>query len=52
MLYLMTVSEQHLSVYEVLIHKLEKFIETLDILITGHLPITLISPTQLSHILN
>ena len=27
--YLVTISEQHLSIYEVLVHKLEQFIETL-----------------------
>ena len=44
MLYMMTISEQHLSIYEVFFfHKLEQFIETLDILNTGHLPITMIS---------
>ena len=52
MLYLMTISEQHLSIYEVLVHKLEQFIEALDTLHTGHLPINLISPTQLKHMLN
>ena len=46
-LYLMTISEQHLSTYEVLVHKLEQFIDALDILSTGHLAIPLISPTQL-----
>ena len=50
MLYLMTISVQHLSNYAVLAHKLEKFIEALGILSTGHLLITLISPTQLEHI--
>ena len=52
MLYLMKISEKHLSIYEVLVHTLEQFIEALDILSTGHLPITLISPTQLENILN
>ena len=39
----------YLSIYEVLIHKLEQFIQALDILSTVHLPITLASPTQLAH---
>ena len=43
----MTIGEQHLSIYEVLIHKLEQFMEALDILSTGHLSINLISHTQL-----
>ena len=47
MIYLMTMDEQHLSIYEVLIHTLEQFRATLYILNTGHLPITLISPTWL-----
>ena len=40
MLYLLTVCEQHLCSYKVFISKLEHFIEALDILSTGHLPIT------------
>ena len=40
MLYLMTVSEQHLCIYEVLVPKLEQFTEAFNILGTGHLPIT------------
>ena len=51
-LYLMTISEQQLSIYDVLIPKLEQFIEPLDIFSTGHLPITLISPTQLTNMLD
>ena len=50
MLHLMAVIEKHFSIYEILIHKLEQFIEELDILSAGHLPITLISPTQLTHV--
>ena len=52
MLYIMTISEQHLSIYEVLVHKLEQSIEELDIFSTGPLPIILISPTQQEHMLN
>ena len=48
----MTIREQHVSIYELLIHQLEQFIEIIDILGTGHLPITLISPTQLTHMLD
>ena len=48
----MTISELNLSIYEVLIHKLELLIEVFDILRTGHLPKTLISPTQLMHMLD
>ena len=52
MLYLITISQQHLSFYEDLIHKLEQLIEALNILSTGHLPLTLVSPTQLIHMLD
>ena len=52
MLYQMTIHGPHPSIYEVLIHKLEKFIEALDILCTGHLPITMLSPTELTHMLD
>ena len=48
MLYLVTISEQHLGIYEVLIHKLEQYIEALHIWSTGYLPITLTSPSQLT----
>ena len=34
-----------------MVHKLEQFIDALVILNTGHLPITLILPTQLEHML-
>ena len=51
MIYLMTVSKHHLNIYGVMIHKLEQFIEALDILSAGHLPITLVSPTQMTHML-
>ena len=51
MLYLMTISEQHLSVYEVFIYKLKQSIDALDILSIGHLPIALLSPTQLTNML-
>ena len=37
---------------KVLIHELKQFIEAIDILSMGQLPITLISPTQLTHMLN
>ena len=52
MLYIMTISRKHLSIYEVLALKLEQFIEVLKVLSTEHLTITLISPTQLEHMLN
>ena len=52
MFYLRTISEQHLSVYEVLVHKLEQFIEALSILNTGHSPLTLTSPPQLKYMLD
>ena len=52
MLYLINISEQHLSIYEVLIHKMKQFTWTLCILNTEHLPATLISPTQLTHMLD
>ena len=45
----MTISEQHLSFHEDLIHKLKQFIEALAILSIGHLLITLMPPTQLIH---
>ena len=41
----MTISEQHVSIYEILVHKLEQIIEKVNILSRGHLSITLISPT-------
>ena len=41
MLYLLTISEQHSSIYEVLVHKLKQLIKPLDILSMGHLAITL-----------
>ena len=40
----MTLSELQLSIYEVLTHKLLKFLEAFDTLSTGHLSITLIPP--------
>ena len=52
MLYPVSVSEQHMSIYEVLIHKLDQFIETLDILSTGHFSKTLILPIQFTHMLD
>ena len=48
----MTIGKQHFSIYEVVIHKLRQFIGTLDILNRGHLPISLISLTQLTHMLH
>ena len=50
-LYLMNMSEQHPGIYEAVIHKLEQSLEVLDILSTEHLPITLLSSTQLTHML-
>ena len=48
----MTIGEACLGIYEVVVHKLEQFIQTFDILSTGHPPITSISPTQLEDMLN
>ena len=45
--YMLTLSEQHLN-----IHKLEQFLETSDTLKTGPVPITLVSPIQLTYMLN
>ena len=50
MLYFMTMNKQHLSTNDVFIHKLEQFIEALDILSTVHSPITLISPFELTYV--
>ena len=33
---MMTLSEQHMSIYEIFIHKLEQFIGAFDMLDTGH----------------
>ena len=49
--YLMTISEPHLSIYEVLIPGLEKNYRGPLFLSQGHLTITLISPTQMVYIL-
>ena len=43
---------QNWSIYEVLAHKVEQFIEGLEILITEHFPTTLISHPQLDNMLN
>ena len=48
----MTISKQHQSIYEVLIHQLEHFIEAPDIFIIGHLLIIFVSPIQLTNILD
>ena len=47
----MTRSEEHLNTYKVMVNKLEQLMKAFDILSTVHLPITLISPTQLTHML-
>ena len=52
MLYLMNITEKHLRINNVLIYNLEQLIEVLYISCTGHLPITLKSPTQLTHVLD
>ena len=51
LIYMMNFSEQVLSIYEVLIHKLEQCLEAFDPLSTGYLPMTLPVPTQLTHML-
>ena len=49
MLYLMTITEQYLIIYVALIHKLEQFIETPDILSAGkHLAKPLFPPAELT----
>ena len=52
MLHPMIVSEQQMTIYEVLIHKLKQLREAHDILSTGDLPITLKLPTQLINMLD
>ena len=46
---MITINEQHLGIYEVLIHKLESFTGALNTLSSAHLPITLILLTRLTH---
>ena len=39
MIFLMNIGEQHISIYGVLIHKLEQLLGLLEILSAGHLSI-------------
>ena len=52
MLYMLTIGEQHLNIYEVLMHKLEQIRQALNIMSTENLPITLISSTEVTHVLD